>query len=137
MKVVVIDDEPAILSLMQTKLQRKGHTVLSFANPLECPLYHAPTCPCDAADPCPDIIITDYDMPKVNGMDFLMDVYRRGCRCKNVAIMTGKGVDEFEMMRMAKLGTRYFLKPIDFDELYDWMSRIERNDPGQGCGGRV
>ena len=126
MKMVVIDDEPSILALMKRTLERRGHTVLTYTNPLECPLYHAPSCPCAAANPCPDIIITDYDMPNVNGLDFLMDVYTRGCRCRDVAIITGKGVDELDMRRMAKLGTRYFLKPIDFDELYAWMYRVEK-----------
>jgi len=134
MKVVVIDDDPFVLSLMKAMLQRKGHTVLAYSNPLECPVYHASSYPCAVASPCPDIIITDYDMPQVNGMEFLMYAYERRCRCKNVAIITGKGVDEANMIRMAKLGVRYFLKPIDFDELYDWMSRVQIHDSSDCCG---
>lgn len=125
MKVMVVDDEPAILVLMRTKLNRKGHTVLTYENPMECPLYDTTSCP-GPDNTCPDVIITDYDMPIVNGIDFLVNVLQRGCKCNHIAIFTGKGLDEEDVNRMAKYGSRHFLKPLDFDEMFDWIDRVER-----------
>jgi DNA-binding response OmpR family regulator len=126
MKVVVVDDDPVILKLMERLLHQRGHTVLTYANPLECPLYKSSPCPCIGSESCPDIIITDYNMPRVNGLDFLQDVYKRGCKCTNLAIITAKGLDERDMQRIARLGTRFFLKPIDSRELYAWVDRVEQ-----------
>lgn len=124
MKVVVIDDDPSILSLLQTLLRRRGYTVLAYHTPLECPLYHAKSCPCEASNPCPDVLISDLDMPDVNGMQLIEDIHARGCLCKHVAIITGQGLQEQDMRRMAKFGTRFFLKPVEFDELYAWIDRV-------------
>ena len=126
MKVIIVVDDPLILSLLHILIQRRGHTVLSYSNPQECPLFRAPSCPCAAAPPCPDVILSDYNMPQVNGMEFLEDVRNRGCQCTHVAIITGKGLAEDDLIRMAKLDTRFFLKPVDFQQLYDWLDRIEK-----------
>ncbi|MEI6516632.1 MAG: response regulator [bacterium] len=125
MNVIVVDDDPLILLLMQRQLLRKGHTVQAYQNPIDCPLYWAATSPSKASAIYPDIIITDYDMPEVNGAEFLTQVYAKKHSCTQFAIITGQGIPETDMIRMARLGTRIFLKPIDFSELFVWMDRLD------------
>jgi DNA-binding response OmpR family regulator len=124
MKIIVIDDDPVILKVVEKLLDRRGHTVLTYASPLDCPLYEGNPCPFNTNESFPDVIITDYDMPRVNGIEFLQTVCKLGCTCANVAIITAKGVNESEMSRIARLGTRFFLKPIDSGELYAWIDRL-------------
>lgn len=124
MKIVVIDDDPVILKVVQKLLDRRGHTVLTYTSPLDCPLYEGNPCRFTTSESFPDIIITDYDMPQVNGIEFIQAVCRKGCNCANIAIITAKGVTESEMRRIARMGTRFFLKPIDSGELYAWLDRI-------------
>ncbi len=123
MNVIVVDDDSMILSLMQRLLTRKGHTVQVYLNPTDCPLYRVKFCPVEGSGSCPDLIITDYDMPKVNGVEFLTHVYDSRCKCSHFALITGKGIPEMDMMRMAPLGARFFLKPVFCDELLAWMDR--------------
>jgi DNA-binding NtrC family response regulator len=126
MKVVVIDDDPSILVLMRQVLQRKGHTVQTYANPLECPLYQAKSCPCTAASPCPDAVITDYNMPGVNGLEFLDDLHTRGCQCFHRAIITGKGLSETDRERMVERNIPLFFKPLEMHLLYNWLDWVEQ-----------
>lgn len=125
MNVIVVDDDPLILLLMQRKLLRKGHTVQAYQNPVDCPLYQAAIPPCEISVIYPDIIITDYDMPEVNGAEFLAQVYAKKHPCSQFAIITGQGIPETDMIRMARLGTRIFLKPIDFSALFVWMDQLD------------
>lgn len=124
MKIIIVDDDASILTILQIMLQRRGHDVLAYRNPLECPIYQAKSCPCPVAPPCPDIIISDFNMPKVNGVQFLEAVHQQGCQCTHSAILTGYGVPEQDMLRMARFGTRFFLKPVEFEELRAWLDRV-------------
>ena len=125
MKVVIVDDDPRNLALMQSMIERKGHTVLSYLNPQDCPLYQAAPCPCMVAAPCPDVVLADYNMPGVDGMEFLEGIRGRGCQCIHIALVTGKCLDHDDLSRMARNGTRFFLKPVDFPQLYDWLDWVE------------
>lgn len=64
-------------------------------------------------------------MPHVSGMKFLEHIRQRGCRCPHFAIITGKGLDSVELVRVAKLGARFFLKPVDLLQVFDWLARLE------------
>ena len=126
MKIIIVDDDPSVLSLLQGLVQRKGHTALTYLNPLECPLFQPKSCPCAASAPCPDIVISDYNMPHVNGMEFLENIHKRGCQCAHSALIPGSGLVEGDLIRLARFGTRHFPKPVDFAEFYDWLDRVER-----------
>lgn len=129
MKVVVVDDNASVLLLMQVAIQRKGHTVLTFRNPLDCPIYEVPSCPCPVSNPCPDIIISDFNMPGVNGIDFLEAVVKRGCRCVYHAIITAKELDEQALGRINKMGCRLFSKPLPLSHLYAWLDEVQKKLP--------
>ena len=101
-------------------LERRGFDVMAFDNPLEFPAYTSTNCPCAL---CPDIIISDVDMPKVNGLQFVETVINKGCKCKHIALVTGKGLEEEDLHKMAKLNVRCFQKPFDLDEFDAWLLR--------------
>lgn len=60
-KILVVDDEPHILMLLQDNLEMQGFEVLAASDGLE-------ALEMVAKDP-PDIIILDVAMPKMNGWD--------------------------------------------------------------------
>jgi len=126
MKAVLVDDDPLVLFTLNGLLQRRGYEVLSYANPLECPVYTSPACPCLPSAICPDIIISEVEMPKVGGIKFIETVFKKGCKCKHLALIADKALDVGSLNRMAKYGTRFFMKPLDFDELDEWLVRAEQ-----------
>jgi len=127
MKIVLIDDEPAVLNILSRMFQRRGHEVLTYVNPVACPIYSSAHGSCFPQSKCPDIIISDVDMPGVNGLKFIDTVFQKGCKCKHVALLTGKGISDQDMKRMAKLGARCFTKPLDFAEFEAWLMFREQS----------
>jgi CheY-like chemotaxis protein len=126
MKIVLVDDDPMVLLTLSALFQRKGHSVVTFDNPLSCPMFTQPHGSCFPDSICPDIIITDFDMPEVSGATFIETIFNKGCRCRHVAMHTGVGVSDHDMRRLAKYGTRFFTKPLDFAEFDAWMMLRER-----------
>ncbi|MEI7879707.1 MAG: response regulator [bacterium] len=127
MKIVLVDDDPLVLVTLSGLFKRKGHTVLTYNSPLECPIYKSPHGSCYPAGMCPDIIISDIDMPHVNGLEFIESLFTKGCKCKHVAMLSGIGIADADMKRMAEYGVRYFSKPLDYVEFEMWLMLRARN----------
>lgn len=123
-KAIIIDDERAVLSTLKRILEHRKYEVATYADPRQTPLYEIKH-PCSLMSRCPDLIISDYDMPWVNGVELLESAVKKGCLCRHLALITGKGLPEGDMLRIAKYGTRYFMKPLEFDDFYDWLDRVE------------
>ncbi len=126
LKIVLVDDDPMVLHTLSALFHRKGHSVLTYDNPLTCPIFSQPHGSCFPDSTCPDIIITDFDMPEVNGTKFIETVFKKGCKCQHVALLTGVAVPDQDMRRLAKYGTRFFTKPLDFAEFDAWMMVREK-----------
>ncbi len=126
-KAVVIDDDPLALAYLKRVLQRKGYEVEAYSDPILAPLHQDTGCPCSLHPNCPAIIISDVDMPSVNGVALLEFAMKKGCRCRNLALISGKGMEHADLIRMAKYGTRYFTKPLDLVEFNAWIDRIDKD----------
>ena len=127
LRAVIFDDDIDVLSFLRRIMQRRGYEVKTYDRPVDSPLYQCSECPCSLYDSeCPDLIISDVSMPVVNGVQLLESSIKKGCRCRHLALITGSGLMESDLIRMAKYGTRYFLKPLDLDEFYSWLDRVER-----------
>ena len=72
--VLVVDDEPRILSALRRTLERDGWEVLTAESPREA-LQHLERRPVD-------LILTDHKMPGMSGLEFL----RRAARCRPRAV---------------------------------------------------
>lgn len=125
MKAVIIDDDPSVRALLATTLHRRGYEVVVYHNPKECPLYSFDTCPCQADKPCPSIIISDFDMPNVNGVEFIEILRKRGCKCPNIALVSGSIFSGEELERASKLKIKFFAKPFHRSQINEWLDQIE------------
>jgi DNA-binding response OmpR family regulator len=126
LKAVVIDDDPGVLSFLHYFLKSRGYVVQTYENPADTPLHRSSVCPCSMEGQCPDLIISDLNMPSMSGVDLLEPFIKKGCRCRHIAMIAGKGFTEAELIRMAKFGTYYFTKPLDLDDFHAWLDRVER-----------
>ena len=90
MNVLLIDDDLPILSMIQGALEKWGHKVDAYLNPEICPAYSSPACHCDRFNKgCPDVILTDVNMPLVNGIKFVEELKRKSCKCRKIGMMSG------------------------------------------------
>jgi CheY-like chemotaxis protein len=125
----VFEDNSVIRSALQQLLDKWGYEVLSYPEPGFCPLRTSDKCPCPPHHICADIIISDIDMPHVSGIEFIAGQIRKGCKVKNIALMSG-GWSMNELNRADALGCKIFSKPFDAEELNEWLIECSKGfDP--------
>jgi two-component system, OmpR family, response regulator VicR len=61
--ILVVDDEPGIIDVLTVFLQDEGHVVISATNGREALAR--------SAEICPNLVISDYRMPEMDGISFL------------------------------------------------------------------
>lgn len=124
MKIIVIDDDPLIRSMLHAWFSQRGHTIITYSSPLECPSYSGTGCPCAGSDTCPDIVISDYNMPKVSGYDFIKHLRDHGCPCaKRIVLITGSNTTALalDLVRLRTLEIRIWFKPFALKDLEAWI----------------
>jgi len=115
-RILVVDDEPKMTSLICSQLEDAGQTVVTCTDPTEALALiekHAF-----------DIIITDLSMPKVSGMVLLeKGLAKEGT---DVVMMTAYGSVDTAVEAMKKGAADYLVKPFSLDELELLVARILR-----------
>lgn len=112
-KILVIDDERPIRSLLRAALEGDHHQVFEAANGrLGLELYRERSV---------DLIITDLVMPVMNGFDVISQLTRDAVQVKVIA-MTGDA-DAINRLAAAKLleARQVLRKPFDLDTLLDMV----------------
>jgi len=108
MKIVVVDDEPTIVLMCRRVLESQGHAVQGFTD-VQAALAHLEA---EAAD----LLVVDYKMPELNGLQFIQRVWavRPGLR---VVMITAHGTQEvIEQATLSGVKT-VVLKPFTPSEL--------------------
>jgi DNA-binding NtrC family response regulator len=124
-KIVVIDDEPAMIEVIVTLCREKGHQVFPF---------NAPSKALEQLDTiAPQVVITDIKMETMTGFDVLRHV-RENHRSTSVILITAFGSTETAVEAMKMGATDYVLKPFKIDEL---QTRIQRALDFQAALGEV
>lgn len=124
MKALVLDDDPLVLSLLSHLLAFRGYDVASYADPGQCPLSECCACPCALRQAgCPNLILTDVNMPTMNGVEFVAELRRKGCQCPNIAMISGDW-SESNLALARQLGAQVFFKPCDLPRLDTWARQI-------------
>lgn len=125
MKAIILDDDPLVLSLVANVLHRRGYKVESYSNPSLCPLYAMQGEPGQRLPTCPQLIITDFDMPHVNGVEFIEALYKTGYRCPHIALISRSSMPPVILKRLVQLGVKFFAKPFHADQIKAWLDEIE------------
>jgi CheY-like chemotaxis protein len=105
--VFVVDDEPMLLELAEAILKPLGYQVRTFRDP-ELALKE-----CSTARP--DVIITDYAMPRMTGMDLIRECRRLNPRQK-IILLSGT-VDEHVFAEAPVKPDQFLTKPYQIQEL--------------------
>ena len=128
-RVLIFDDQEGIRQLLWSLFDRRGYEVFTFPHPAICPLSNEKECPCLEEQACSDIILSDLSMPYKDGMSFLEEQIKKGCKCKHIALMSGDFNDNNEL-KANLLGIKTFKKPFNLNELTKWLDQVEKDiDP--------
>lgn len=115
--ILVVDDEPFLLSILCARLSGFGARILTAENGQQALDYVK-------AEPI-DAILTDIDMPVMTGLEFLSKIRELGYLTP-VVILTGQG-DQANMLTALRLGATDFLdKPFDSTVVNEVMQKALR-----------
>ncbi|HXU79573.1 MAG TPA: response regulator [Methylomirabilota bacterium] len=112
----VVDDEPMLLELATVILEPLGYTVKTFRDPESA--LQAFT----AAKPRPAIILTDYAMHTMNGME-LIEACRRLHPRQKILLLSGT-VDQQVYRNSAFKPDRFLAKPYQAKQLTDAVKEL-------------
>ncbi len=127
-RVIIFDDEVFILNMLKDFFLMRGYEVLSYSDPTSiCPIYGKGGDLCSSHDRCGDVMITDFSMPGVNGVELLEYQSRKGCKLdiRNKAVISGY-IDDQNRMRVRQLGCTFFQKPFNLHTLMEWLAGCEQ-----------
>ena len=124
-RILIIDDEPQIRSMLTLMLERDGYEVIEAPDGVEgIKAYRQ--------NPA-DLIITDLIMPNKDGIGMIIDLKKEFPDVKIIA-MSGGGLNKPDgyLKGAKKLGASCTLtKPIDREEMLRAVRDILRGSPGQ------
>jgi len=106
--ILLVDDEKSILFSLKAALQKEGYSVKSAENPQDALRMIEPG--------AFQVIISDYNMPAMNGMEFLRRVKQIDPETVFI-LMTAYGSEKLAIEAMKEGAYDYFSKPFDIDEM--------------------
>ena len=122
MHILIVDDEPDGIETLQRSLRMKGHSVWPVSNGLEALQV------LEKSGAGADMIVTDYLMPYMNGIELLKAVRSTYGRLPVVVLMTAYGSQKV-LAEALQNGCNGFLeKPFTPAQLYKEIERIYGTD---------
>ncbi|MDA8450784.1 ATP-binding protein [Acidovorax sp. NCPPB 3859] len=120
--VMYVDDDQALVFLVQRLLRRRGYRVTGFTDPREAAVALG-------ADPqAYDLVVTDYNMPGYCGVDLVREAKRIRADLP-VALASGHVTAEIERDALAEGASALIHKPNDVDELCATVDRLVHGGP--------
>ncbi len=123
LRACVLDDNKAIRTLVSIILEMRGYEVESYEDPTKCPLPTRKQRQTKRDRLLFDVVISDINMPNMDGFEFLEKLKQRGLRVENIAMMSGYWVP-YMRKEAEKSGYRIFQKPFDVSEMERWLDEI-------------
>ncbi|MEI6787975.1 MAG: response regulator [bacterium] len=121
MNILLMDDDCIMLSMLKGAFERWGFKVDAYSNPTHCSAYCSAACPCALfKNGCPDVILTDVNMPKVSGVSFIKELMRKNCKCSKIGMMSGNWSDP-DLLSVTHFGVTVFAKPFDLSRMHAWL----------------
>ncbi|MBF0508586.1 MAG: response regulator [Deltaproteobacteria bacterium] len=117
MKILVVDDDPAILKLITKVLNKWGFPVTTASDGLQAlELFRRESYP---------IVLTDVMMPQLNGIELLKEI-RKIDPLTFVITMTAHGNENLAITALREGAANYIKKPFALDHIKDVVTRIAR-----------
>lgn len=113
--ILLVDDEPTICSIMREAIEMAGYNVYLAHDAVSATDY--------ASQTKPDLLITDLNLPRVNGLQ-LCNNLRNDYPTMDCIVMTGETTDEVKMNAYKAGIQKVLFKPFGFKELTDAINSL-------------
>ena len=134
-KIVLIEDEPTLINIMVSKLEKVGYEVKSSQNGVDgLALIRAEH---------PDLILLDIVLPGKDGLEILEELNKDGTLPKTPVIVISNSGQPVEIARILKMGVRDYLIKVNFSptEVLNKVELVlaseERREAAEKKGGTV
>jgi len=117
-KILVVDDDPSTIRLVQSRLEKEGFAVAT-ANDGQKGLDQAQASR-------PDLIILDIEMPEMNGYTFVLKL-RAIEALKGLPVIMLTSHDDMQPIFQFNLVKGYLVKPVNFEKLFEMIGRCLNN----------
>jgi PAS domain S-box-containing protein len=125
-QVLLVDDDPMVAAVLAAQLQATGYTVRSVSD--------AAAALADIEHDTPDLLLTDFAMPGMNGLALIQEARRHHSGLPAI-LLTGyaDAAVQFAALRREQHMTRVMRKPVRGDELAAVITELldARNDASQ------
>jgi two-component system response regulator AtoC len=115
LKILLVDDEPDIIEVIQDRLEAYGFTVITAGTGLEA-LKKLSVEKFDG-------VFLDVKMPEMGGIEALEEIRKRDKKIP-VIIITSSSSREAAIEAIAKGASEYILKPFEWEELKTKIQKV-------------
>jgi len=117
MRILTVDDSKTMLAMLEHTLVRAGYEVVQAENGAEGLAR--------LADQPVDLVITDVNMPVMDGIEFIRQVRASGANAGlPILILSTESSPEKRQLGKAAGGTGWIVKPFDPDKLVSVIQRV-------------
>lgn len=108
--ILLVDDEPHVIRIMRLALEKAGYRVGQAANGLQALDY--------LKDNSPDVVITDIDMPRMNGRELCEEIVKTmPHRLFRIFVLTSRAEHEHREWSAAIDNVGFMEKPVSIRRL--------------------
>ncbi len=108
--ILLVDDEPHVIRIMRLALEKAGYRVGEAANGLQALDY--------LKDNSPDVMITDIDMPRMNGRELCEEIVKTlPQRLFRIFVLTSRAEHEHREWSAAIDNVGFMEKPVSIRRL--------------------
>ncbi len=122
-KIMVVDDDPNIVELVKKILDLEGYEGIGAISAKEAMEI------LDKSWKEIDVVICDYMMPEMDGLEFVKNV-RKNPLFNDIKIIMLTAIDTFDIIKKSMvLGVKdYIIKPFDPQEIISALERIKEDE---------
>ena len=114
-KLLVVDDDVHVRMMLEAILESEGYSVVLAQG--------GPEALAMMKEEQPSLVLLDYMMPGMNGLDVLREIKKSHGRTK-VIMVTGHGNEKLSIEMLKSGASDYIQKPFTMDQLLSTVKRV-------------
>lgn len=121
MRVLIVDDSKAMRMIVRRTLRQAG-----FDGCTELEAADGKQALDLVQSDCPDLILSDWNMPEMNGLEFLKELKRRGCGAR-FGFVTSECTPEIQTAGLQEGALFFITKPFTAEKFQDTLEPLLRS----------